>query len=212
MVIAGSSLFQDGLAALLTQPGAEGHAVVATCSVSELELIVRGALSDVLIIELAASDCGEFDALAAVAKLSQRPRILLVGRACGTDRIVRGLRAGADGCASFEGGAAELRLALRVIQGGGRYVSPAISDLEVGHEPANGTSPCEKSRRILTPREAEVLDLLAAGLNGPEIARKLLVSPKTIHVHRTRLLQKLHAHNIAQLLRRGLELGLVKFA
>jgi DNA-binding NarL/FixJ family response regulator len=207
MVIAGSSLFRDGLAALL----ARTHSVAAVCPISEAEGTLRSELPGVLILELAASDCGEFDALAAATRLPQPPRILVVGRAT-SQLMLRGVRAGADGCASYEGGAAELRLALDVIQAGGRYVSPVISDLLLQDEPQNGTIPSEQRRRLLTPRETEVLDLLAEGFNGPEIARQLSVSPKTIHVHRTRLLQKLHAHNTAQLLRRGLELGLVTFA
>jgi DNA-binding NarL/FixJ family response regulator len=57
-----------------------------------------------------------------------------------------------------------------------------------------------------------VLGLLAEGLTGPQIARTLLVSPRTIHVHRTRLMQKLAVHNVAQLLRRSIKLGLVRLS
>ncbi|HQX61375.1 MAG TPA: LuxR C-terminal-related transcriptional regulator, partial [Burkholderiaceae bacterium] len=68
-------------------------------------------------------------------------------------------------------------------------------------EPASGTG--------LTPRQTEVLQLIAAGLSTKEIARRLDLSVKTVETHRTQLMKQLDIHEIAGLVRYALRIGLV---
>jgi DNA-binding NarL/FixJ family response regulator len=213
VAIAGSGLFQDGVAALLTEPGKQRGAAMTVCTVQELQSTVSRESADLVIVELPPSDSGECDVLVSLARLPRPPRILLVCQTwCPPDRILRGIRAGADACVSFAGGASQLRTAFDAIQVGDRYIGPLITAAIFQHGVPRTDEPRAQSGGLVTPREAEVLELLAEGLTGPQVAEKLTVSPRTIHVHRTRLMRKLQVHNVTQLLRRALELRLVKLS
>ena len=91
---------------------------------------------------------------------------------------------------------------------GETYLSPAVSKhlvadyiRRVGEE----TNPLE----LLTPRQREILQLIAEGHSTKEIARILHVSPKTVETHRTQLMERLDIHDIAGLVRYAIRAGVV---
>ncbi len=209
MIVAGTRYFHESTATLLAAP--EAVDIVSTCGVAELASSVRRESPDVVVVELAADDQGELGAIAAVAALPRAPRIVLACHACSADRILPILRTGVDGCVSVEEGTGALRAAFDAVCNGAKHLGPHVVDLLMRpRHPPTEAGPAAAPRHLVTPREGEILELLANGLSGPEIARKLRVSPRTVHVHRTRLMRKLEVHNVAQLLWRGIELGLIR--
>jgi PAS domain S-box-containing protein len=83
-------------------------------------------------------------------------------------------------------------------------VSRDVSELR---PPSVCESPDDES--LLSEREAEVLNLVAEGMTNKEIGQALFISPKTVDVHRTRIMKKLHAHNTAELILRSRRTGLL---
>ena len=100
------------------------------------------------------------------------------------------LDCGARGFALKAGSPEELREAIRIVAKGGSYVDPALKPLLLARSTTDSIG-------VLSPREREVLDLLAQGLNGEEAAKRLVLSPETIRTHVRNAMDKLEAHTRA---------------
>lgn len=186
--------FRDGLAAVL---GAEPDITVVATVGDHRDLLAacRQERPDAVVFEL---DATEWDPLVLVAALRRRMRaVRLVATAAVTDRIVtqRALQAGVWAVVPRERGVAGLLDALR---SGERMA--AVATL-----PAPEPSPAAPR---LTPREREVLRLIAAGHTTREIAAALGISPKTVENHKQRIFARLgvqnQAHAVAIVMRAGM--------
>ena len=100
------------------------------------------------------------------------------------------LDCGARGFALKAGPPEQLREAIRTVAQGGPYVDPALKPLLLARSTTERIG-------VLSPREREVLDLLAQGLNGEEAATRLMISPETIRTHVRNAMDKLEAHTRA---------------
>jgi two-component system response regulator NreC len=132
------------------------------------------------------------------------PETRVVALSMHEDRVYvrRMLEAGASGYIVKRAMAAELLQALRVVAAGAVYVDPqAAGHLEDMLSGTRGGSP------DLTPREAEVLRLIAQGFTNKEIAARLGIAVKTIETHRARAMEKLGLQSRAAVVRLALERG-----
>jgi len=121
--------------------------------------------------------------------------------------VVEAIEKGAAGYVLKDDEAKELLNAIRAVHSGRTYfssrVEPIVMSRLKGH--LNG-----KRAPRLTPRESEVLRLIAAGATSKDVARKLGISPKTAQVHRENLKQKLDLHSTAELVRYAIKHKLVR--
>jgi DNA-binding NarL/FixJ family response regulator len=125
--------------------------------------------------------------------------------------VFEGLRAGAAGFLVKDTDAAELIRAVRVVAGGEALLSPTVTRRLI----AEFASRTRQARGVpglaeLTPREREVVALIASGLSNEEISRKIYVSPSTVKTHAARAMTKLGARDRAQLVVLAYEAGLVR--
>lgn len=120
------------------------------------------------------------------------------------------LREGVKGYLLKNSIADELPLAIRAASSGRVYLSPAISDsiLNTLMMPNQGDIP-ESPAELLTPREREVLQLIAEGHTNNAIAEILTISVKTVEKHRASLMSKLDVHDLPTLMRRSIKHGLI---
>jgi DNA-binding NarL/FixJ family response regulator len=111
---------------------------------------------------------------------------------------VRTIRAGASGFLTKESAATQLVEAIRRVAAGRLYISPSVAE-QLAHSvmPANEDLPHKR----LSDREFEVFEMLTAGKSASEIAEKLYLSVKTVSTHKTRILQKMNAHSLADLIK-----------
>ena len=116
--------------------------------------------------------------------------------------VEQAFAAGARGYVLKRAAAAELVTAIREVMNGGRYVSPQLSE-----EMSNSSGSGEWS---LTPRQVEVLRLVAEGLSAKEIASKLAISTKTVEFHKAAIMDKLAVHSTGQLIRYALDRGMAQ--
>ncbi|MBD0280754.1 MAG: response regulator transcription factor [Thermoleophilaceae bacterium] len=131
----------------------------------------------------------------------------------GEDRYVfEALRAGASGFLLKDVDPEDLLEAIRIVAGGESLLSPAITrrliEAFVARPEPHSTPP--EALAELTPREVEVLALVAGGLSNDEIAERLVLSPLTAKTHVSRILMKLGARDRAQLVMLAYESGLVR--
>jgi two-component system, NarL family, response regulator NreC len=123
------------------------------------------------------------------------------------DHYVRAaLRAGISGYVLKTQAAADLLRAIHEVATGGLYLSPGVSRAVVDAYLQRPDAPAEP----LTPRERQVLQLVAEGHTTKETARVLGMSVKTAEAHRTRLMEKLDIHDVAGLVRYAIRQGLVQ--
>lgn len=130
--------------------------------------------------------------------------------------VAQALRAGAAGYLLKDAAAAELELAVTAVARGETYLSPAVSKhviadylRRVGSGEAGGGGGATPASALLTPRQREILQLIAEGRSTKEIASLLHLSVKTIETHRMQLMARLDIHDIAGLVRYAIRIGLV---
>lgn len=111
--------------------------------------------------------------------------------------------AGAAGYVLKDSSFEELADAVRAVAAGGTFVAPAVANRARVLERQGGPDP------MLSPRELEVLHLIALGVSSREIAKRMAVSPRTVETYRKRLMAKIGVHSIAELVRYAVRSGLV---
>jgi DNA-binding NarL/FixJ family response regulator len=149
--------------------------------------------------------------LEAVTRLTDEfPDMRVVILSMHTDRkYVRwALGAGAAGYLSKDSGTAELELALKAVTAGQTYLSPAVSGYVVEDYRKRRNEVLDPLEQ-LTPRQREILQLIAEGHTTRDIARILGVSVKTVESHRRSLMDRLDVHDVAGLTRYAIGVGLV---
>ncbi len=141
-----------------------------------------------------------------VAVLGSRCRVLALSMHGTREFVAEMFRAGASGYVVKSAAYDELVAAIEAVTAGKRYVSPAVAGVLVDAviTPSSRANPDEPH---LTPREREVLTLVAGGLNTKEIAARLVLSDKTVHALRGRLLRKLGMQGVADLTRYAIRRG-----
>jgi DNA-binding NarL/FixJ family response regulator len=152
--------------------------------------------------------------LQAAAKLRQalpHVRVLILSMYDNTEYVLESVRAGAHGYLLKDGAAQELANAIRAVQNGEAYFSPAVA----ARLSAAVRGDIEREQRrtnldLLTGREREVLAGIAKGLTNKEIAAELGISHRTVETHRESLMRKLGIRTVAGLTKFSLEAGLIQ--
>ena len=194
---------RQGLAALLHQ---EGFEVIGEASDGrEAVKICRERPPDVAILDISMPMLNGIDAAREIIKENPRTKTVLLTQHSEDHFVLDALRAGIRGYVMKQKAAAELITAIKEVCNGGVYLSPGISKTVVQAYLSNRQLPEDP----LTPREREVLQLVAEGKTAKEIGVILNVSTKTIEKHRENIMEKLDIHEVAGLVRYAIGRGLV---
>jgi two-component system invasion response regulator UvrY len=165
-------------------------------SYSEVRDALRNTPCDVLVLDLSLPGRGGLEVLASLKDTDLQVRVLIVSMYPEDQYAIRCLRAGAQGYVNKAGDPAELVEAVRTVALGKKYVSPAVAQMLVDnlHAPAS-----EVLHASLSEREMQTLLKIASGKRLSDIAAELMLSPKTVSVYRSRVLEKLKLSNNAEL-------------
>ena len=190
---------REGLELLLGRAGIEVAGTAGTTA--EGRALIERHEPDVALIDIALG--GEESGIDLTAKLidaNPDRRIVLYTGSNEIELLISGLDSGARGYALKEGTQAELVNALQTVAEGGTYVDPRL-------HPALLSRRATSTQKGLSKREREIMDLLAQGLTGEQVAARLFLSPETIKTHIRNAMNKLEAntrvHAIAIALREG---------
>lgn len=200
------ALVRAGLRALVAElPGVE---VVAEAGDGQEALqLIRETAPDIALLDISMPGLNGLEVAARTRKEHPATRVIILSMHGDDESVRRALVAGAAGYLLKNSDRAELELALRAVGRGDTWLSPAVSARVAAAyaEKAPGGGPLE----VLTPRQREVLQLIAEGLSTKEIASKLDLSVKTVDTHRTELMERLGIHGVAGLVRYAIRVGLV---
>ncbi len=153
---------------------------------------------DVLLVVLDSPSDAVCGFLQALDEQSPKPKVMLLGRDEADERILAYLDAGASGFLARDQSLAELRAAIDAVSRGDRVCTPRLASTMYARLARLGR---ERRRRdkleylMLTPRELEILRLIADGLSNQEIARQLYLSVHTVKNHVHKVLETLGVHS-----------------
>jgi DNA-binding NarL/FixJ family response regulator len=125
--------------------------------------------------------------------------------------VYQALKYGAKGYVLKGSDAKELVEAIRKAMAGERYLSPSLDLVAIETQFRMMQSKGLDPYNTLTNREREILPLAAKGMSSSEIGEQLVISPRTVEVHRARILHKLGLQNQAELIRFALQRGILPF-
>jgi DNA-binding NarL/FixJ family response regulator len=166
---------------------------------------------DVVLMDIRMPVLDGLEATRRVVEVTADTRVLILTTFDLNEYVYEALRAGASGFLVKDAPAAQLVTAIRVVADGDALLAPSVTRrliTEFARRPAPGAGPQEMKE--LTPRELEVLRLVARGLSNAEIAKELFVSDATVKTHVARVLMKLSLRDRVQAVVAAYESGLVQ--
>jgi DNA-binding NarL/FixJ family response regulator len=200
-------IVRDGLRALLD--GEAGMDVVAEAGDGRSAVrVIKEMQPQVVVMDVVLPDLNGIEATRKI--IAEVPGTRVVALSMYSDKrfVTEMLRAGAHGYLLKDCAFDELARAIRAVAGGRSYLGSGVADVVV-EDYVQHMEACEKSAfSVLTPREREVLQLLAEGKSTKEIAADLHVSPKTVETHRQQTMKKLGMKSVAELTKYAIREGL----
>jgi len=197
-------ILRQGLKALLER---EGFEIAGEASEGmEAIRLARRLHPDVVVLDLMMPLLNGVDAAREILRESPRTRCILLTMHTEDPYVLEALRAGISGYVLKSQATADLVQAIREVNQGGIYLSPRISRTVVDAYRSKSDLPPDP----LSPREREVLQLVAEGKSTKNVAELLGISVKTAESHRSRIMQKLDIHETASLVRYAIRRGIVQ--
>jgi two-component system, NarL family, response regulator NreC len=197
------AIFRQGLRGLLER---ENFQIVGEAGDGREAILRATALSpDIAALDLSMPLLNGLDAAREITRASPRTRVILLTMHSEDPYVMEALRAGIKGYVLKTQAATDMVQAIQEVSKGRVYLSPGVSQAVVTAYLARTELPPDP----LSPREREVLQLVAEGKTTKEIAGVLGLSVKTAESHRTRIMEKLDIHATAGLVRYAIRRGLI---
>ncbi len=172
-----------------------------------LELVRRQPV-DVVLLDITLPGLNGLEVARHITALGGNTRILMLSMHAGPEYVARALAAGAAGYLVKDSAFEELASALDTVFNGRRYLGKAI-DVEVVEQLLANQQAEQPELAVLTPRQRQILQLIAEGYGTRDIATRLSLSIKTVETHRSQLMDRLRIYDVPGLVRLAIRLGLV---
>jgi DNA-binding NarL/FixJ family response regulator len=202
------TLVRQGIRALLEQ--SKEVSVVAEASTGhEAILLTEEHKPDVVVMDLSMPRMDGAQAAGRILDMDLPTQVIILSMHADTTMVQQLLRRGVKGYLLKDAVTEELMLAIRSVSQGKMYLSPTISDTVMTMLLSPPDASAENAADLLTPREREVLQLVAEGNTNSAIANTLNISIKTVEKHRAHVMSKLEVNDLASLIRAAMKQGLI---
>ena len=174
--------------------------------------IAKKLKPDLVVVDVSLPDQSGIQLTRDLRELLSETKILIVSMHSKIDYIAEAFQAGATGYVVKESAAERLLQGLIAVAKGDYYLDSSVSHAVVENlmkSPLKAAKITDADYATLTPREQEVMRLLAEGLSSKAVAGKLFISPKTVENHRANIMNKLGLHSTIELVRYAAKLGLI---
>lgn len=202
------AVVRDGLK-LLLESQADMRVVGEATNGREAVRKIARLLPDIVLMDIAMPELNGIGAAKQISQDYPGTKIIILSMHSTSEHIYRSLKAGARGYLLKESAGTEVVNAVHVVNEGGRYLSQKISDRVIEdylkkQDFGDADNPVDR----LSPRELEILQLVAEGKSSADIARIVYLSPKTVETYRSRMMQKLGVSDIPGLVKLAIRYGL----
>jgi RNA polymerase sigma factor (sigma-70 family) len=217
-------ILRQGLT-LLFETQADIHVIGEARTGREAIEQTRLLAPDIVVMDISMADIDGLEACQQIRKSYPDTQVLILTMHESEEYFLQALRIGASGYLVKKAAPTELSTAIRTLAHGEIYLYPGLAKALIrayisAHQQSSIQNIMRQNRQeesqslaqaltILTPREIEVLTLVAAGHTNQEIADRLIISIKTVQAHRANVMEKLGLHNITQLVRFAIHHSLI---
>jgi two-component system response regulator NreC len=209
LVVDDHTIVRDGICALLALAG-DIEVVGEATNGSEALAKVKDLNPDVVLMDIAMPIMGGLEATRRLRKEFPKVKVLVLTQYDDKEYFFPVIESGASGFISKAAASSELTTGIRAVYRGDSYLSPLVTRFMVeNYQQTAAERSANDPYKQLTEREREVLKLLAEGHSTQEIARMLVITPKTVEGHKTNLMAKLGLHNRVELVKYALRKGVI---
>jgi DNA-binding NarL/FixJ family response regulator len=207
LIVDDQVITRQGLRILLaTTPGIE--VIGEAANGAEVIELAASLQPDVILMDLKMPGINGIEATRRIHRMNPHIALLVITMFADDTSVFPAIRAGASGYLLKDADQTELVRAIQTVASGGVIFSPGIARRVLQYLAAPPSNAPPQAFDELTPREHEILELIARGYRNAEIAEQLVLSPKTVSNHVSNVLLKLQAADRAQLMLLALEAGL----
>ena len=200
MIRAGlSSILHEQNGVEIVGEASDGHAAVE---------LSKQLTPDAVIMDISMPRLNGVEASRQILAHNPRVKVIVLSIHCDRTTMMEMLKLGACAYLLKNSAPVELSLALQAARDGTTYLSPRVSHLVVSNLFSDRGSTDKSAFTALTPKQREVLQLLAEGKTNKEVAVCLKISAKTVEAHRAQIMEKLNIHTVAGLTKYALREGL----
>jgi RNA polymerase sigma factor (sigma-70 family) len=200
-------LVRAGIRTLLESTGVVDRVIECGDGIEAVRL-VRQEQPQLVILDISLPGLNGLVACEQMRQQGYSGKLLMLSMHTAAEYVANALRAGADGYLLKDAAFAELNTAITELLAGRLYLSKALNQ-ELIDRTLESDEAGEDSLALLTPRQRQILQLIAEGYPTREIAERLAVSVKTVESHRAQLMERLDIHNVPGLVRFAVRVGLV---
>jgi two-component system NarL family response regulator len=200
-------LMREGLRSILERES--DLEVVGEADGGRLAVQLAGTLSpDIVVMDVAMKDLNGIEATRQIRDTCPDAQVIALSSHSDARYVSSILEAGACGYVLKANAYDDLRRAITAARQGKSYLCPDVTAAVVGASHRGTEHAAEPDEASLSPREREVLQLLAEGLTSPEIGKKLFIATTTVETHRRNIVRKLGIHSVADLTKYAIREGL----
>jgi DNA-binding NarL/FixJ family response regulator len=209
LIVEDHALVREGLRVLLD--GLDGVETVGEAEDGHEALgLIRETSPDVVLLDISMPVMNGLETLLRIGKSHPGVRVLMLSMHASEEYVFQALSSGASGYFLKNAGTEELDTAIRAVHRGEIYLSSEVSRSVISaYVSRNQVRVQPDPFAVLTPRQREVLQLIAESHSTKSIARKLGISVKTVETHRAKLMSRLKIRDVAGLVRYTIRTGLV---
>lgn len=201
------ALVRQGMKSLLAEI-ADFEVVGEARNGREALKLIRELAPEVALMDISMPELNGLDATANAMRSQPQLKVIIISMHATEAYVLEALRAGAAGYLLKDADAGELERAIRAVARGERYLTPAVSQHVIERFMRAERGEPAAAAEALSPRQREVLQLIAEGKSTRQIAERLHLSVKTVETHRAQLMQRLEIFDVAGLTRYALRIGL----